>query len=421
MTELDEFLAHYGVKGMRWGVRRSLKKMAPADREAYLKQKDAKWRAKVEADPKLGKISAKASRIAKKETKKLNRDYKDRGINLKKDAIQRNRYDMELKSVLERSLDTASYKVHKYPPSRLFEVQIHRHPDGSITSMIGQRHNAKLVKQQGKIAKYDRRQAKKAVRVAKKEGAAISHAAPEVVGLPGTLEDYGDFEDMQFYLPIDEEGYVTDVSSPSDVLEQMDAVDEFLAHYGVKGMRWGVRRSDKALSRAAGGRKSSKKSGSDDGEDDTIADKARSAVGLKTTSEKLAEKGKDAFVSVDAERTIKTSLKEGHEMSDREIREAINRAKMVKEYDDLFNKGPNSALAAKVEALKLEKEYRQYQAELNPKKGFRNPVTMKNAKNIADLVDNAATAYESFAKLNDATGGVLATKIKLPVRSPKSK
>lgn len=38
-------LAHYGVKGMRWGVRRDLKKMynsSQSERMAYIKRKDHK-------------------------------------------------------------------------------------------------------------------------------------------------------------------------------------------------------------------------------------------------------------------------------------------------------------------------------------------------------------------------------------------
>lgn len=38
-------------------------------------------------------------------------------------------------------------------------------------------------------------------------------------------------------------------------------VDNFLAHYGVKGMKWGVRRSDAELARASGGRKSTSSEG----------------------------------------------------------------------------------------------------------------------------------------------------------------
>lgn len=38
----------------------------------------------------------------------------------------------------------------------------------------------------------------------------------------------------------------------TDVVEEVEPVDEFLAHYGVKGMRWGKRQSQASLDRQAG-------------------------------------------------------------------------------------------------------------------------------------------------------------------------
>src|SRR5688572_23609013 len=76
MTDAVDFLEHYGVRGMRWGVRRQLKKLPSSERGAYLKSKDAKWLAKVEAKPKLSKISKLTSKYAKREIKNLKKDYK---------------------------------------------------------------------------------------------------------------------------------------------------------------------------------------------------------------------------------------------------------------------------------------------------------------------------------------------------------
>lgn len=228
----------YGVKGMKWGVRRDLQKLAPSERKGYLAQKDAKWLAKVESNPKLAKVSRKAAREARRLTKKLKKDYKERGINIKKDALARSRYDSELKNILENSLDKAAYKVHKFPPSRLSEVAVHRHPDGTITAIVRPRTNRKIVKQQGKIAKADAKKAR-----------AIQHA-----DLDETPED--SYDGMAFVLVVDGEGFVDDLSiegivehddlvgeySGSLTLEEADKLD-----YGIKGMKWGIRRSKSEL------------------------------------------------------------------------------------------------------------------------------------------------------------------------------
>lgn len=235
----SDSLEHYGTKGMKWGVRRALQKMPAGDRTAFLAAKDAKWVAKVEAKPKLDKISRVAARDAKRQTKKLREDYKERGWNIKKDSLARTRYDTELKSILENSLDKAAYKVHKYPPSRLREISIHRHPDGTIDASIVARMNAKIVRQQGKINRADTKRANaerkaeaKRLEEQARQKAAVSHAADD-----DTQDAETDFDDLVFRLTVDEEGFVSDVQAPGEI-------SGTLAHYGIKGMRWGIRRRD---------------------------------------------------------------------------------------------------------------------------------------------------------------------------------
>lgn len=236
MDDTEIYLMHYGVKGMRWGVRRELKKLAPSERQSYVTAKDAKWTEKVNQNPKLAKVSRIAARDAKRQTKKLKADYKERGLNIKKSGLAQTRYDAELKNILEMSLEKAAYRVHKTSPTRLSEVQIHRHPDGSIEAMIVPRHNAKITKQRGQIAKADEKAAKAAKKAAAK--AAVAHAATEDVA----DEDY---IGLGFMLIPDDEGFVDDILTPFDEMQHdafQEEMDATLMHYGVKGMRWGVRK-----------------------------------------------------------------------------------------------------------------------------------------------------------------------------------
>lgn len=261
----DDFLAHYGKRGMKWGVRGDLKKLDAPARASYLKTKDAAWKNKVEANPKLSKVSRIAARDAKRRTKKLKADYKAQGKSIRRDLLARTRYDNELKTILEQSLDRASFKVHKTSPSRLNEVVIHRHPDGSMTATIAARSNAKIVKQFGRIAKADENRAKDAKKAEVRAAKVVHTAIDEVTE--------STFIGLEFLLVTDDEGFVDDIITPfdsdaehddlegddllddlitdmsfsnelkqSDLLPVVGVVDNFLAHYGKVGMKWGRRR-----------------------------------------------------------------------------------------------------------------------------------------------------------------------------------
>lgn len=57
----------------------------------------------------------------------------------------------------------------------------------------------------------------------------------------------------------DKRGYVVRVWLPEAYLEQSEKTDKFLSHYGVRGMKWGVRRSPAEIAKASGDAKASQK------------------------------------------------------------------------------------------------------------------------------------------------------------------
>lgn len=238
----EDFIQHYGVKGMKWGVRRDLKKLPTKKaREAYVAEKDAKWRAKTEDPKKAIRAARRASRDATRMTRKLNKKYKDMGyklkgnslrknnINNRKNRLVRNQYDIELKGIIESSLDSAAYKVYKNSPSRLYQVNLSRDLDGTVSAKITPRQNAKLDKQRASITNKARK---------------MKHSDE------GTQDLYVKMEE-------DEDGFVVDIQLPEFDLELAEdevALDhsdlselgsDFLQHHGVKGMKWGVRKDGK--------------------------------------------------------------------------------------------------------------------------------------------------------------------------------
>lgn len=97
-------------------------------------------------------------------------------------------------------------------------------------------------------------------------------------------------------------------------------MDEELYHYGVKGMKWGIRRSPAQLGHKTGTKKK-KKSG--------IVDAAKKMV---------ANHKQKKVAKAETERQKKLKKKKISEMSDDELRERIARLELEKRYRDLAPK-----------------------------------------------------------------------------------
>lgn len=173
------------------------------------------------------------------------------------------------------------------------------------------------------------------------------------------------------------------------ILASIDPADtkNFLAHYGRKGMRWGQH----LFTRNSGDGKSSGSSDSNSGD---------------SSSSPSA----DTHLSADAERTLRTFQKSEHELSDREIREAVNRANQIKQYNELF--GNKSELQRKVSQLQLEKQYKDLQRELNPPK--------KSA--VDKFVSASASGFNAYKQINSTFDGKLSAALtkKLGLETPPS-
>lgn len=123
-----------------------------------------------------------------------------------------------------------------------------------------------------------------------------------------------------------------------------------LYHHGIKGMKWGVRRTDAQLGHKTNS--SGKKSDSDD------TKKKKSSIGSKTLSslKNKIEAGKKAREAARAKKEAETQKKteeniskinpkkSAKQMSDSELRERINRLRMEKEYKELMNNTRNEKI-----------------------------------------------------------------------------
>lgn len=218
----------------------------------------------------------------------------------------------------------------------------------------------------------------------------------------------------------DSEGPTFDLESEPhmDSLSMSEKLDNFLAHFGVRGMRWGVRRTDAQLGNPGGGKNGVK---SPSGVD--VDPSKATEITLRLTrkqQDKLEEAGferaKKLDISDDAVRFVQTLSKENAALTTKEINEALKRAEAVAKYDEHFRKDAHdlavkeaAAAQARIELAIKETSLKNAQFDLAIKEAnFRkaNAPKSKLAK-ARDLIKNVVSAYDAYDSLNQRAGGKL--------------
>lgn len=205
----------------------------------------------------------------------------------------------------------------------------------------------------------------------------------------------------------------------SEMKHILETPDDVLEHYGIKGMKWGIRRSPKQLASIRNGE------GDEVGTISSSSKKVREKIkAMKAGQVALLDtddgpmitiKQKDGTfrevkLSADQEGVLRTMRKDPSEMSTRELKEATARAKALDEYNKLFNpsEDANKALQDKVNAMKLQSEYSKLYAQANPS------ATKRVASFINDVKGPAFSAWQMANKvtnnaLNDNINEMLKT------------
>lgn len=186
-----EFIEHYGTKGMKWGVRKDRGHVGKRTKIKKIQKLDRKFAKDSQAPKTTFKIYNGAATKFNQDLNRLNEKYK--GNDFTKDSPKRQAYYKEAQRAMINRLEESA----KALGTNASGTQRY-----GITEMPNGRWDVHLRE--------------------------VSHAATDDVLFTLTLK-------------IDARGFITGVTAPT--LELSSMVDEFIEHYGVKGMKWGKRKS----------------------------------------------------------------------------------------------------------------------------------------------------------------------------------
>jgi hypothetical protein len=213
------FLEHFGVKGMKWGVRKEkikagLKKWGS---ELATQYEDSMWEQHAYSTRAYVERHNAAADHFNQHIDRLNNapKYRDKNLNERRNAKLKYDYDRDVENLMHRSNEHAAKQVHGQNASKTKEVV------------------------------YDRKtQTFKVKDVGGKQGHTEKMPEPDPFALDHA--DTGVDFNPTFKVRVGPDGKIIQVNRAKlEGMQQADEfVDDFLEHYGVKGMKWGVRKSE---------------------------------------------------------------------------------------------------------------------------------------------------------------------------------
>ena len=353
----EDYLAHHGVLGMKWGVRKSRSgKMRARATLSRAFRKDQAWAENAQTKI-YDKVYRKAASKIRRETRALNK--RNAGKNFKVDSADRRAYYKEYSAMVENQLNAAA-TLFGQSPNKRYQLNFSFDLNKNLVP------NAEIITINKSFAQRERsRNEAKAIR--KRHASEIKHSSQE--------ESFS----VEWRMMIDD-GFITDVidyissRKMSEIDPNLDA-DE-LMHYGILGMKWGVRRDQRTLDHLAGrqvnyrDKNGNEAVGTIDGSSSTSGIMIRDGQGYirkadRASTKRILDSEKEREKADKKSVTIGNNTKRAEALAKRELRKAKRQEKKdekaAKRLEDIASgkikpkKMTPTELKARADRLQLEK------------------------------------------------------------------
>lgn len=270
MSDMEEALSHFGVKGMKWGVRKDTG-------SAGSTRADQKWGKKAAKFSTFSKVYNSASkRMNDVEISRINNKPQYKNADFSKDSPLRKKYYKEFNDTMERIVNEESLKIVGKNPSGTKKLTYHAAENGDISFKFED----------------------------------VKHAD----------------DDVEFIGKVDSTGRIVSVFVKQESMAQEGTMEEALQHFGILGMKWGVRK-DKS------GRNS-------DGSEPVTVTQNKPGGRLKAKGGRGHGANEDAVGAVAAARKVKKSGLQS--LSNKELQSLVQRMNLEQQYIGLKEKEPTA-------------------------------------------------------------------------------